>query len=358
MKKLIFSNKFMVIICIMVHQVTIESAPLPLQPPLSVAQQTHLNDSRWKEDAQQANKQINHFVEPANEINYADYRYVGSHNAFTDHHFFKLMRQQDEPILVQLAYGVRGLMLDTYDWNQGWPFSLVGPSGAKVCLSHGSPGIIALTQKGVNYYQSLKYELRRVIEFMKANPQAIITIILENYADQFRTAQEIKEVIAEAQYDVLLKPADVPNKQWPTLGWMRENNKRLLIFTQRRIDTDVTFHQFSRMMENQYSTTNESKLCNLREECRNIGQELIAINNFPAVVVTTPLFITKPTAQYSTIKRIVTNCQTKGFASGRLFNGYWIDRVVDSCNALYNEKQKTVFEYVNELNENPNKTMP
>jgi hypothetical protein len=353
-----FYNKFIVITCLLIHCLFIESAPLPAQLTLSVAQFIYLNDFRWAEDARQANAQINHFVEPPDTKNYADYRYVGSHNAFTDPNFFKIVRQQDAPILTQLAYGVRGLMLDTYNWNQGWPFTLVGPSGAKVCLSHGAPGFVALIQKGVNYYQSLKYELRRVVEFMRVNPQAVITIILENYADLLRTSQEIKEVMREAQYDVLLRPSDVVNNQWPTLGWMRQTNKRLVIFTQRGLDTDVTFNQFSRMIENQYSTTDEGKLCHLREESHVAGQQLVAFNNFPGIAITAPVLLTKGPAEYTTAKRITTNCQVQNFANRRLFNGYWIDRVIDSCNYLYGNKEKTIFEYVNDLNANPNTTMP
>jgi hypothetical protein len=333
----------------------IESAPLPLQLPLG--QQTYLNDQRWPEDAQQANANVNHFVEPLDTVNYADYRYVGGHNAFTDPHFFKVARQQDQPILGQLSYGVRGLMLDTYNWDQGWPFSLVGPKTSKVCLSHEAPGFVALVQKGTNQYQSLKYELRRVVEFMKVNPQAVITIILENYADLLITAKEIKEVMLSAQYDVLFKPSDLVANQWLTLGWMREHNKRLVIFTQRGNNTDVTFSEFSYATENKYSTTDETALCIPRAESHGAGP-LVVFNNFGGIGITPPVFMTKVQVQYDTVKRITTNCQAKHFANNRLFNGYWVDRVVDSCNHLYSGNQKTVFEYVNELNANPDKTMP
>ena len=352
MKKLIaYSKCIIAIVCIILQQSRIESAPLPLQ--------NSWNDQNWAQDARQANANINHFVEPLDSVNYADYRYVGAHNAFTDPHFFKIARQQDQPILGQLSYGVRGLMLDTYNWNQGWPFTLVGPSGAKVCLSHNAPGFVALVQKGTNKYQSLKYELRRVVEFMRANPQAIITIILENYADLLTTAKEIKEVMVEAKYDVLFRPADFINNQWQTLGWMRQTNKRLVIFTQRSSNTDVTFNQFSRMLENQYSTIDEGKLCHLREESHVAGQQLVAFNNFPGIAITAPVLLTKGPAEYATAKRITTNCQAQNFANRRLFNGYWIDRIVDSCNFIYSViRQKTIFEYVNDLNANPNKTMP
>lgn len=355
-KKIMMSNKSIIILFfVIIQQSMIISAPLPLILPFPLP--LVLNDKYWSEDAQQANANINHFVEPGDGVNYIDYRYVGTHNAFTDPHFFKIARQQDQPILGQLSYGVRGLMIDTYDWNQGWPFSLIGMKNAKICLSHEAPGFIALVQKGTNEYQSFKYELYRVVEFMRANPQAVITIIIENYADRLITIKEIKDTMAIAQYDVLLKPSDLIANQWPTLGWMRSNNKRLVIFTQRGGNSEVTFSEFSYMIENQYDTTDEVTLCTQRAESRGVGP-LVAFNNFKSIGITSPVLMTIVPVQYDTAKRVTTNCQARHFANDRLFNGYWADRVIDSCNSIYQGKQKTIFEYVNELNANPNKTMP
>ncbi len=356
MKKIMVANVLKIfVIGALMQQSTMVSAPLPTVLPFP--QFFIYNDKYWGEDAVQANTMKNHFVEPSDELNYKDYRYVGTHNAYTDFHFFKIIRQQDQPILAQLSYGVRGLMLDTYDWNQGWPFVLVGPQNDKVCLSHDAPGFIALVQKGTNEYQSLKYELHRIIEFMKVNPQAVITIIFENYANQLVTAQEIKAAMLDASYDVLFKPSDLIANQWPTLGWMRKNNKRLVIFTQRGLNTDVTFSEFSYMTENQYSTIDESALCAQRAESHS-AEPLVVFNNFSGVPITVPVIATQVQVQYNTAKRVITNCQARNFANGRIFNGYWADRVINSCEFLYQNHQETIFEYVNELNVNPNKTMP
>lgn len=332
----------------------IVAALLPLELPAD--QRDYLNDSNWNEDAKQANSNTNHFTEPSDDIKYSDYRYVGAHNAHVYPRFFKVVRQQDQTILGHLTYGVRGFMLDTYAWNLGWPSSLVGPKDSKVCLSHPKPGVIAFTQKGNTTYQSLKYELRRIVEFMKVNPKAVITIIYENYSDNPGLAQEIKDVMAKAHYDPLFKVSDLTG-EWPTLGWMRSNNKRLIMFTQTGANTDVTFSQFNYMVENRYSTTDENELCNLRRESKN-DKSLVAFNNFSGLAVTIPTYTTRDRVVYDTVKRITTNCQAKKFANGRLFNGYWADRIVDSCNDLYGNKHKTIFEYVNDLNAKPDKTKP
>jgi hypothetical protein len=192
---------------------------------------------------------------------------------------------------------------------------------------------------------------------MKVNPQAVITIIFENYANQLVTAQEIKAAMVDAEYDVLFKPSDLIANQWPTLGWMRKNNKRLVIFTQRGLNTDVTFSEFYYMTENQYSTTDESALCVQRAESHS-AEPLVVFNNFSGIPITVPVIVTQVQVQYHTAKRVITNCQARHFANGRIFNGYWADRVINSCEFLYKNQQETIFEYVNELNANPNKTMP
>jgi hypothetical protein len=353
---MIKSRLTFVILCIMMQQSVIIAVPLPLELPAD--QRDYLNDSDWNGDVKQANNNKNHFTEPSDTINYADYRYVGTHNSHVYPRFFKTVRQQDQSILGQLAYGVRGLMLDTYAWDLGSPSSLVGPKDSKICLSHPKPGALAFTQKGTTTYQSFKYELRRVVEFMKANPKAVITIIFENYSDNAGLAQEIKDVMAKAKYDPIFKVSDLVGGNWPTLGEMRSKNKRLVMFTQRGANTDVTFSQFNYMVENKYSTTDENELCNLRGESKN-DKLLVVFNNFSGLAVTIATYTTRDRLEYRVVKRITTNCQAKKFANGRLFNGYWADRIIDSCNDLYsNTSDKSIFDYVNELNAKPDKTKP
>lgn len=351
---------------VVLQQSLIMAAPMTqtIKLPLSLpaGEREYLGDSSWQDDAQQANNNKNHFIEPADSIKYTDYRYVGSHNSHVYPRFFSTVRQQDQSILGQLMYGVRGLMLDTYPWNLGWPSSLVGPKDSKICLSHPQPGFLAFTQKGHNRYQSLKFEIRRILEYMKLNKKAVVTIIFENYSDNngLALAAEIKDAIARAQYDPVFKVADyTANKsQWPTLGEMREKNKRLVLFTQRGPNTDITFSEFNYMTENVYSTTDENELWKLRGESKN-NKPLVVFNNFSGAPVTIATYTTRDRLEYRAVKRIITNCQAKRFASGRLFNGYWADRIIDSCNDLYsNTSDKTIFEYVNELNIKADKTKP
>jgi|SRR5581483_2018414 len=320
------------------------------------------DDPFWKEDAIEANKNPNRFQEASDATNYADYRYVGAHNAHTYPRFFQTVRQQDQTTLGMLTYGIRGLMWDTYNFDLSAPTQIRGPEGAKVCLSHGKPGVLAFSQKGHNSYQSLQYELRRVIEYMKVDKQAIITIVLENYAQMAQTNKEIAAVTTAANYDPIFKPSDwrnQPSQSWPTLGWMRQNNKRLIIFTQFGSNSSHSWREFQSCIENQYSTTDENKLCEQREESQNNSpRNIVIFNNFSALAVTQATRDSKNHVSYDAVKRIITNCQQKNFANKRLFNGYFADRIIDSCNDLYEHNQKTIFDYVNELNKKTDKNQP
>jgi hypothetical protein len=301
-----------------------------------------------------------HFIEPASCINYADYHYVGAHNAHVYPPFFSTIAQQDQTIHNQLAYGIRGFMLDTYDFNLKPPATLNGPTKIPVCLSHGNPGLIAYTQKGNRNYQSLEYELIEIINFMKTSPKAIITICLEDYANSKNTVAAIKAAIKHTNYDPILKPKDwspannTTQQVWPTLGWMRKNNKRLIIFTQNNPSTDITWHQYTYITENQYSTTDKNQLYTQRSESialKELPRAIVIFNNFRSMFITRPLADTKKQADREAIQELISFCKDHDFANKKTFNGYFADRIIDSCNALYQEGKETIFEYVNKLNE-------
>ncbi len=70
-----------------------------------------------------------------------------------------------------------------------------------------------------------------VKKFIEANPHEIVAISFENYTKT--SASFDKTLIAAGVDKYALKPSDwdpVKQEGWPTLGWMVENNKRLLLF--------------------------------------------------------------------------------------------------------------------------------
>lgn len=315
------------------------------------------DDPFWPQDLAEAQNNFDHFEEPPDSLNYTDYRYVGAHNAFMYPRFFETFRTQDQTIIGQLTFGVRGLMLDIYDWSKrdttAIPIADRRGSG-DVVLSHPDLGAASRLQKNHGSYQTLKYELRRVVEFLKGNPLAIVTIFLEDYANRTETVDEIKQVITEAGFpnpdDLIFRPQDLGGGKlrFQTLGWMRTQNRRLVIFTQSAGDTAITFDQFRYCYENMYGTADDNELCKERQESIGKGHRpLVVFNHFTGQGNT---HIEEYRVRYTTANEIIDKAQIAGFANSKLPNGYFADRVIDCVNKLKDEGDLTIFDYVNKLN--------
>lgn len=324
----------------------------PLTYDGAISSNTALYDKHWPKDAVEANTMLNHFVEPSDELLYNRYSYVATHNSYTDNRYFKIVRQQDKSVLCQLMYGARGINFDTYNWGDPAIYTLVGPPDSTIALSHDAPGIIANIQKGTFKFQSLKLELRRIVEFMRTYQKAVVTLHLEDYADPTVTSDEIKSVMIDAKYNPLFWPADLPSDgKWPTLGWMREHNKRLVIFAQNSRNTETTFHKWTYFVENKYGTVDDEELCQLRSDgVRSQSAPLVSFNNFTGAIISPTICESKPQCEYNRAVKCISHCQDLKFANSRLFNAYFVDRLIDCCDELYEEGDKTIFEYVNELN--------
>ena len=78
--------------------------------------------------------------------------------------------------------------------------------------------------------------------FLDANPNEIITIILESHVGSAsRVRAELDTAGLTAQiYDPKDDPDwKVASKGWPTIDWMVSKNKRLVVFTSQTADEDT-----------------------------------------------------------------------------------------------------------------------
>ncbi|MHC3390399.1 phosphatidylinositol-specific phospholipase C domain-containing protein [Streptomyces lavendulocolor] len=137
-------------------------------------------------------------------------------------------RNQSRSVVEQLDDGVRGLMFDTYDKVQGHPAPVRG-----VMLCHSA----------IACYSPFKTEFARVVDFLKKNPQEVVTIFLENYASQETLTKAIAQVLEEKNAtDLLFQPSeqgfDIDKSNWPRVRNMVARNERLVIF-QDKWDFDV-----------------------------------------------------------------------------------------------------------------------
>jgi len=314
-------------------------------------------DDRYEEDLKQANADKDYFKEPEDALNYAQYRYVGAHAAEKYPRFFTEYILQEQTILGMLSTGVRGLMISIYDWSNSW--SSIIREGVSVVCSHPTEESIVFRKNGKPLYQTLHYEMNRIFNFLKSHPKAVITIVFQDHADLGKMVRDIKEIISKNNYDPILKPSDwVAARQkgeWPTLGWMRSNNKRLVMFTQiYESHTDYTWPVDSYFWENNYGTTDENIMCGEEKEFgiteSDKNRKLVSFGCYGSVSVSPRARNSLLCLDYNFAKKLALGCQQRKFAQGKIFNAYWVDHVIDAADALTKERKKTVFDYVNELN--------
>ncbi|HSC25072.1 MAG TPA: hypothetical protein VLB80_02545 [Candidatus Babeliales bacterium] len=314
-------------------------------------------DDRYEEDIRQARTIKNYFKEPDDGLNYAQYHYVGAHAAEKYVRFFPEYTLQDQPVPSLLAIGVRGLMLSTYNWSLGW--SSILREGVSIVCSNPSKESTVFRKNGKPLYQTLHYEMNRIFNFLKENQQAIITILFDDYSDSRKMSRDIREIIMKNDYDPLLKPSNWPHAQqkgeWPTLGWMRKNNKRLVMFTQTHDQhTDVTWPTKYYFWENMYGSIDENMACTEEKEfvsnaIKN-NRSLVSFKCYGSVAANSTARNSKQCFEYYFAKNLTISCQNRKFADGKIFNVYWADHIINAVNALIKDGKKTVFDYVNELN--------
>jgi hypothetical protein len=136
---------------------------------------------------------------------YNEVAYLTTHNAFnSDEGGFSLPNQNFD-IATQLNDGVRGLMIDVYNWF-----------GTTV-VYHGT---------GVLGTSPLVDELNKVGSFLANNPTEIVTLILESNV----SANDIESSINATGLDTYLY-THLVGSNWPTLQEMIDDNTRLVVMT-------------------------------------------------------------------------------------------------------------------------------
>lgn len=312
-------------------------------------------DDRYEDDMQQARGDKDYFKEPGDGVGYAQYHYVGAHAAERYPRFFPpTATLQDQPIPGLLATGVRGLMFTTFDWSLSW--SSILKEGRSVVCSYPKQESTVFQKNGKPLYQTLHYEMNRIFNFLKSHPKAVITILFEDYAGQQKMVRDIKEIIMKNSYDPILRPSDWPvarqKGEWPTLGWMRKNNKRLVMFTQvNEQHTDFTWPEKNYFWKNMTGTMDEKVACNEAQHDVPLSYDphrsLVSFGCYGNPSLTPDK---RNCLSYDSVKNLTAACQKKGFAKGKMFNGYWADYIVSVVSGLVRDKRKTIFDYVNELN--------
>ncbi|MDY6863349.1 MAG: hypothetical protein SV062_10235 [Thermodesulfobacteriota bacterium] len=147
---------------------------------------------------------------------YDEVAYPTTHNAF-DYAYgpeFWFPPNQQFPITRQLEDGVRGLMIDIYEFNGIRPWL---KDEIYVCHGYCSLG-------GEPLVDVLGY----VKEFLDNNPREVVTLIFECYVDH----EPVVDAFDESGL-ISYVHSQTEGEMWPTLAEMIQNNKRLVVFTDK-----------------------------------------------------------------------------------------------------------------------------
>jgi hypothetical protein len=258
---------------------------------------------------------------------YNETTFLTAHNAFSNYEDgWKNYNQQQLNLIHQLEYGVRALMLDVYDYKNEIVFchrSCSGGGEAQRSLGEAITG---------GNYKKLTDTLAAIKTWLDQNPQEVVTLFFENYVDNDKLAGVINGVPGVANM-ILTKQiwdAKQNNQQWPTLQWMRDNNKRIVMFNENKSgtaikDTHPFFPTWDYITESAYSTIDPEKVCVQRSESAASPTQqrgLLLINFFEQIS------LSSSNNTYNNLKKVLNLCNQRGLGgSGKRPNFIAIDFV-------------------------------
>lgn len=191
--------------------------------------------------------------------------FVGAHNAlisrFSNTRWGTfLYAQQTWNLELQLRHGVRVFELD------------IGGNYNKICACHKKCTGPYAFQK-IGSYESFAEIMQTFATWLEAHPKEVLMLLLDSVRDPSITQhmidaelEALPEVTKYAITPSIWNP-DSHDGHWPTLGWMRENNKRLIIFNDRLDDScKYTFHHWSYVMCTPPHSGDHEKSTQLRPE--------------------------------------------------------------------------------------------
>ncbi len=165
------------------------------------------SSNRTKKSLQSDSYYINDYSKP-----FHTYSWLVAHNAYSNDNIFS--NQYGLSIKEQLKFGVRGFMLDIYDYNNS------------IYLCHKS---CYLSNYG-KFFEALSYS---ILPFLRDNPREIVTLFLEDHSSREVLEKELKKVFALDE--MIFNPqtwSGYPN--WPSLDELIKKNQRLFIITDNK----------------------------------------------------------------------------------------------------------------------------
>lgn len=217
-----------------------------------------------------------------NSLPFNKYAFLTAHNAFAidgepSHTGVPRVTgtNQEDTITQQLNNGVRGLMLDVYDFK------------GDIWLCHSFGG---------NCYDFTAFDkaidtLREIESFLSSHPSEIVTLILEDYV---RTPNGLTKLFNDAglmKYWLPVSEMPKNGQDWPLVTDMVAKNQRLLVFTsiKSKEQSEGIAYQWNYMVENHYGDDGmKAGSCSNRDESSvltDTSKSLVLVNYFRSLSV-------------------------------------------------------------------------
>ncbi|KAL7206509.1 hypothetical protein ACSBR2_019261 [Camellia fascicularis] len=180
-------------------------------------------------------------------------------------------KNQQDTITEQLNNGVRGLMLDMYDFeNDIW-----------LCHSYGG--------NCYNYtaFQPAINVLKEIQVFLEANPSEIVTIMIEDYVASPKGLTKVFDAAGLRKFWFPVSRMPKNGENWPTVDDMVRQNQRLVVFTSKssKEASEGIAYEWRYLAENQYGNGGmKAGSCPNRAESPSMNtktRSLVLMNYFP-----------------------------------------------------------------------------
>lgn len=178
---------------------------------------------------------------------------------------------QQDNVTSQLENGVRGLMLDMYDFeNDIW-----------LCHSFGG------TCYNFTAFQPAINVLKEIQAFLEANPSDVITIFIEDYVTSPQGLTKVFNASGLMKYWFPVSKMPKDGGDWPLLSDMINQNQRLLVFTSKSAKeaSEGIAYEWNYVVENQYGDDGmKAGSCPNRSESSPMNtksRSLVLMNYFP-----------------------------------------------------------------------------
>ncbi|XP_019183674.1 PREDICTED: PI-PLC X domain-containing protein At5g67130-like isoform X1 [Ipomoea nil] len=206
------------------------------------------------------------------------YSWLTTHNSFaisgsksaTGSDIFAPTNQEDS-ITAQLKNGVRGLMLDMYDFNNDiW-----------LCHSFGGKCF------NLTAFQPAINALKEIQVFLEANPSEIVTIFIEDYVASPQGLTKVFKASGLNKYWFPVSRMPKNGEDWPIVDDMIKQNQRLVVFTSKKSKeaSEGIAYEWRYVVENQYGNGGlKSGSCPSRSESSPMNTKTISLvlqNYFP-----------------------------------------------------------------------------